>query len=211
MTKIIDLIFEHIPLDYFSGREVADILKGSDESRHGLIKRALAKGELIPVRRGLYCLGKKYRRRPLNLFEVAQKIYGPSAISLESSLSFHGWIPEAVHTVTSVTSKRTRIFETPIGVFDYQHVIGSPFLAGVEIQSGEEGTFLIAKPLKALADYVFVNKKNWKGLHPLIYSLRVEEEFLRRLSKGDFEELEGVYSSRRVLKFLKGLKKGLSL
>lgn len=211
MTKIVNLIFEHFPFDCFSDGEMVDISKGSYASCRGLIKRAVAKGEIISVRRGLYCLEKKFRRRPLNLFELAQKIYGPSAVSLESALSFHGWIPEAVHTIASVTSKRTKIFETPVGNFDYQHVIASPFLAGVELKRGDEGTFLMAKPLKALADYVFVNKKDWKGVHPLIYSLRIEEEFLRKLTKEDFKEIENVYSSRRVLKFLKNLKKELSL
>lgn len=205
MSKIVD----NIPADSFTEAEIVNLTEGSANRRYGLIKRAIAKGELIHVRRGFYCLGQRYRRKPLNLFELAQKIYGPSYISFESALSFRGWILESVPTITSTTSKRARVFETPLGIFDYRRVSCSPLLTGVVRESQEEGTFLMAKPLKALADYVYLYKRDWKNSHPLIHSLRIEEDFLRKLKGEDFEELKAVYSSRRVLNFLKGLKRDL--
>jgi hypothetical protein len=41
-----------------------------------------------------------------------ESTYALSAISLESALSFHDLIPEAVHSVTSVAIKRTKEFST---------------------------------------------------------------------------------------------------
>jgi hypothetical protein len=41
---------------------------------------------------------------------------------------------------------------------------------------------------------------------PLSGSLRIEEEALASLSGADFKELEGVYTSGRVRRFLAGLR-----
>ncbi|HSW71384.1 MAG TPA: hypothetical protein VLH77_05335 [Gammaproteobacteria bacterium] len=62
-----------------------------------------------------------YLRKP-HPFELAQYIYGPSYISLESALSFHKLIPETVYTVTSTTVKRSREFQTPLGVYSFLHL-----------------------------------------------------------------------------------------
>lgn len=66
---------------------------------------------------------------------------------------------------------------------------------------------MIASPLKALADYVYIHRENWTSIDPMIRSLRIEEEQLEELSPGDFEELDGNYKSVQVRRFLQGLKK----
>ena len=48
----------------FSQADVAVSIGGSDYSRHGLIKRAMASGEILNIRRGLYCLAEPYRKKP---------------------------------------------------------------------------------------------------------------------------------------------------
>ena len=48
-------------------------------------------------------------------------------------------------------------------------------------------------------------------LYALAESLRVEEEELGTLKAGDFEELDGIYKSRRARVFLEGLRKELGL
>ncbi|MBF5059620.1 hypothetical protein [Candidatus Neptunochlamydia vexilliferae] len=50
---------------------------------------------------------------------LANKIYGPSYVSLEYALAYYGMIPEHVVEVTSVTSKRKRLYNTPVGRFSY--------------------------------------------------------------------------------------------
>jgi hypothetical protein len=71
--------------------------------------------------------------------------------------------------------------------------------------------FLIASPLKALVDYVYVHKCDWCGLEPVVESLRVEMEELGRLTSEDFDVITGNYNSRRVQLFYKGLRKDLKL
>ena len=87
-----------------------------------LLKRAVASREVRRVRRGLYCLSEKYSQGRVDPLELAQRIHGPSYISLETALSHHGWIPEAVRAVTSAALGRSRTFDTPVGLFSFTRV-----------------------------------------------------------------------------------------
>src|SRR5579863_1173434 len=90
------------PRPYLTDAELEALLEGTPDSRYGKVKRLLAQGKLLHIRRGLYCLTDMlgYLIKP-HPFELAQYIYGPSYISFESALSFYQLIPETVYTVTS--------------------------------------------------------------------------------------------------------------
>ena len=68
---------------------------------------------------------------------------------------------------------------------------------------------MIAKPLKAIADYVAARGLDWAGVEPLEESLRIDVERLESLESGDFDELEDVYRSARARRLLAGLRKEL--
>lgn len=206
MYQLLEHIKSAIPGDWFTDLELANLIPGSENRRYGLVKRALAKGDLIRLRRGAYCLSERHRRAPLNLFSLSQMIYGPSCISLESALSYHAWIPEAVYTITCVSSERSRDFSNPLGIFSYQHIPTRVLLCDVERISSEGNTFLMAGPWRALVDYVYVYKKPWKSLAPLSSSLRIEaEDLLRQFDPGKLEEIDRLYQSRRVSRFIAGI------
>jgi len=131
MPKLLKKILEHTLNDLISHGESTLLFPGSPDQRYGLIKRAIAKEELIPIKRGLYYLGAKYRRQPLNLFFLAGRLYGPSYISLESALAYHGLIPESVPTITSACFHRSQEFKTPLGYFIYTRIPSRPLLQGV--------------------------------------------------------------------------------
>ena len=67
----------------------------------------------------------------------------------------------------------------------------------------------MATPLKALSDYVYVNRRDWTGLEPIIKSLRIEPEEFENITSDGFDILLENYKSRRVQRFLKGLRKDL--
>jgi len=82
--------------------------------------------------------------------------------------------------------------------------------AGVERIESEAGdSFLMASPLKALADYVYLNKMPWSSAKPLRESLRVEEEDLDSLREEDFAGISNCYQSGVARRFLSGLQKDL--
>ena len=210
MNSLTEKAFELSQTGIFTYSDVLVWLGEGRNSVRGLVKRAIAAEEIIHIRRGLYCLAPKYRRHGISRNVIANLIYGPSYVSMETALAVHGWIPEAVHSVMSVSSGRAKSFETPLGYFDYVQVGQTPLLAAVErIQDGPSTSFLVAKPLKAIADYVAARGMDWRGAEPLEESLRIEREDIDSLTSEDFYELDGVYKSRKARNFLEGLRKEL--
>ena len=212
MNLLTERAFELAKTGIFTYTDALVWLGGTRNSVRSKIMRTIDSGEILHIRRGLYCLAKPYNRAGISRNMLANLIYGPSYISCETALSFHGWIPEAVHSVSSVSLDRARTFETPLGYFDYVQIRQTPLLAGVLRVTGErefEGSYYMAKPLKAIADYVASRGLDWTGKEPLIESLRIEEENLESLSAADFDELDGVYKSLRARKMLALLRKEL--
>jgi len=210
MQTITEIAIQKAKTGVFT-REQAGCWIDSDGARlDALLKRAVASSEIQRLRRGLYYLSAKYLRHSIGPLTLAQRIHGPSYISLECALSYHGWIPEAVHVITSTSLGRSREFETPLGLFSFTRVPQQEFFVGVTRISGEgDDSFFMANPLKALSDYVYVNRRDWVSVEPLIRSLRVGEQELASLRKQHFDELACVYNSERVCRFLAGLRKDL--
>lgn len=114
----------------------------------------LRRGVMVRVKKGLYVFGDAARRRPFSRELLANLIYGPSFVSLEYALAYHGLIPERVEAVTSVTPKRGREFATPVGRFVYRRVAADGFCLGMDRVEQGDVAFLIATPERALADKV---------------------------------------------------------
>ena len=210
MNRLTRSIIENLPNPVFSVHDLAVLEPSSDNIRHALVKRAVADGDFIIIRRGLYVLSPVYRKLDINVYSVAQQVYGPSYISLETALSVHGWIPEGVRDIVSVTSRLPKVFDTPVGLFSYIRIPQKTLYAGVRRITNDAGmTWLIASPLKALADYVYCRRLDWTSVDPLIKSLRIEDNQLAELLQSDFDELDGNYASIRVRRFLAGLRKEL--
>ena len=220
MQKLTETVLEKSDTGIFTLMEFARWVGGSSDRRFALLKRALNSGEVIRIHRGLYCLASKYLRGKPDPLVLAQRIHGPSYISLETALSYHDWIPEAVYAITSASMDRSREFETPIGHFSFTRIPQRVFYTevtrlekhgGSRTDSGFHGgeSFFMASPLKALADYVYAHRLDWASAGPVMESLRVDESSLAGVKFETFDRLLANYSSFRVRRFLKGLRKDL--
>jgi len=198
------------PKHYISGTDLHYILDKSPDSRQAIIKRAISKGYLLPLRRDLYLI-KNSKQSLLNSFEIAMIIYGPSYVSFESALSYHGWIPEAARTTTCASVKRAKEFETPVGIFSYEHVPIQAFSFGVEQHQQDAFTLFIASPVKALADIIYARKRTWESIGDLSEDLRIEIESFQNSDRELLIELIENYPNPRVKNTLKILVKGLPL
>ena len=207
MNYFIEHVKGKISKDFFTSAELDVILSGTKARRYGVVKRALAKGDLVQLRRGFYCLGSKNHRKPLDLFVLGNHIYGPSYLSLESALSWHRWIPEAVSVVTSCTALRQRVFTNNLGQFSYFTVPRQYMFSDVRRVEVPFGPFLIAEPWLALMDYLYVFKKEWRGFQPLLKSLRLSEESLEKLTYERLAPIAERYQSQRLFRFVESLKK----
>lgn len=210
MKKMTELVLERIPCDIFTDADLVGLLEGTSDRRYGLVKRAIAGGDILRIRRGLYCLAPKHRRKGMNLYALAQQIYGPSYVSLESALSYHGWIPEAIYCVTNISIKKSNDFTTPLGEFIYRRIPLSPFYEEVDrIKTADGAVFFMARPFKALVDYLYIYRKNWTGMRPAAEDLRINPEYLNAITARDCAALRNSLSSRRVHRFISGVEKEL--
>ena len=143
------------------------------------------KGILTPLKSGYYVYNPLHNNTLVSKEIIANVLLGPSYVSLDFALSFHGLIPESVHKVTSITTKRSKSFETPFGIFSYGQIKKELFNIGLEIKTSKSGNFIIASKEKALCDKVYFTKD---------IDLRSQKamlEFLEDDLRIDMEELEG--------------------
>jgi predicted transcriptional regulator of viral defense system len=115
------------------------------------------KGYLENVKRGFYRFTDLPKQEGV-LFFSANKIYSPSYISLESALSFHKIIPEAVFSVTSVSTLNTTNLKTSLGSFNYNHVKENLFF-GYVLNEINGLTVSMASLEKAILDYLYLHSE----------------------------------------------------
>ncbi len=119
------------------------------------LSRLCERGEVIQVKRGLYIAGSDSPGlQSVDPLVLSGLVYGPSYISLETALSLYGMVPERVAEITCMTSKRAKVFHTPVGRFRYRPIPERVFAVGVKRESSRGGAYLIASPEKALCDRI---------------------------------------------------------
>jgi predicted transcriptional regulator of viral defense system len=111
-------------------------------------------GTIKPLAGGYYILADRAMDEMV-LFMAANKIYEPSYVSLESALAYYEIIPETVLGVTSVSSQKTKQYDTSWGVFSYRSV-KPQFMIGYQVIDSSPGNkFKIAYLEKAVLDYLY--------------------------------------------------------
>ena len=200
---MIDDLRGRIEGEEFDYQTLLDSLKQYERPRDK-ITSLLRQNAIIRVKKGIYVFGPKYARRPFSREILANLIYGPSCISLDFALHYHGLIPERVEAVTSVTTGRGRRFHTPVGLFIYRPIPPGAFPVGidqVEIEGGR--SFLIAVPEKAIADKIQNDRgtgiRNQDDMRRyLMQSLRIDAESIGKLRAKTLSILAERYGSRKL-------------
>ncbi|HOX06517.1 MAG TPA: hypothetical protein PK280_08960 [Planctomycetota bacterium] len=197
------LFDESVVLNLFPGLSLS--------ARRVLVHRAAARGEVLRLKPGRYCLAPAYRRSEPHPFAVAAFLNWPSHVSLESALAHHGLIPEAVQTVSSVTSSRSRDFSTPLGRFSFRRVVAADPSAGVVATPvAGDSWAAIATPLRAIADLLYLRTEvRWDrgGAGFLTASMRIDEDDLRGIAAKPSVEVIETVRSQRVRTYLGNLVK----
>lgn len=110
--------------------------------------------EIIRLKRGMYVVNPEVSGKTLSTELIANHIYGPSYISMQSALRFYGLIPESVYAMRSMTIKHSREFENHFGRFEYTYCPQDYFSIGITQITKEDYSFVIAMPEKALCDLI---------------------------------------------------------
>lgn len=166
------------------------------------IHELLRSRAIVRVKKGLYVFGPEHNRRPICRETLANLIFGPSCVSLEYALAYYGLIPERVETVTSVTPKKDKAFETPLGRFTYRYLAPAKYPYGIgQVWVDDAHPVLMASPAKALCDLVVLSRS--PGLESakearefLREDLRIDEAHWARIDRAELHALARVYRSR---------------
>ncbi len=161
-------------------------------------------GELIRLKRNLYIVSKELSGKEVDARLCANHIYGPSYVSLQWALHYYGMIPEMVYTMTSITTKRSRSFETPIGKFRYMQVAPLYFPIGVECVDNGCVCVLLASPEKALCDTIlydnYVPCQSVKSLATYLEEdIRIDMDLLQELDTDIIAACAAVGSKTQTL------------
>jgi predicted transcriptional regulator of viral defense system len=105
------------------------------------------------LKNGFYELIYPQEKNIPDLF-LANKLYSPSYVSLETALSIYSLIPEVAMAVTSITTRPTREFKNHHGLFRYRSIQPRAFI-GYRIIEEDKFKIKIADPEKALVDYIY--------------------------------------------------------
>ncbi|MCJ7643255.1 MAG: hypothetical protein MUP28_02110 [Candidatus Aminicenantes bacterium] len=175
------------------------------------LSRWVRSGNLVQIRRGLYVLSERYQKTPPHPFLIANRIKHASYVSLQSALEYHGFIPEYVPSITSVTTGRPEIYNTPIGSFIFKHIKKALFLGYEAIDLGGGNPAFVARPEKALLDLLYLTPRS--DSLDYLREIRLQNtETLDAVFLADLAEKSGSRKLRRaarrislILKELKGL------
>lgn len=133
-------------LEVFTTQEFINVTGIRREIAMVKLARYKAKGYLgSPKREVYYLAGEVWDKN-----RIANKIYYPSYISLDTALSKYGIIPETVYAITSITTKATREFGDENQTYRYYKIKKSAY-TGYFLHEN----ILIADPEKALTDYLY--------------------------------------------------------
>lgn len=118
------------------------------------LTRWLSKGYFVRLKRDLYEFVEYKTELEIPDLHVANRLYEPSYVSLETALSIYSIIPEIAAGVTSVTTRPTRTFKNKYGLFSYRTCKSETF-TGYGPMLYEGFKVYIADKEKALVDFLY--------------------------------------------------------
>lgn len=177
--------FKEKKIKYFSLQDFQEITGLKYNAARGLLKRYKKKNLLINPKQGFYFF-KDYA--PENYF-LANKLYEPSYISMETVLSSNGIIPETIYPIISITPKPTREFTVEDKKFIYHKIKQQAFQGYYK-----KDNYLIADLEKAVADYLYFVALGQKGINDRIN--------LKNVDKNKLQKYAQLYKNNKLTKLI---------
>lgn len=194
---------QRIPGEEFDYQLLLDALSEYKYPRNKIVN-LLKNGDIIRIKKGIYIFGPSLRRNPYSHEVLANMIYGPSYISLGYALSYYGLIPEKAVTITSVTFRIKKHFQTPIGLFTYKKIPQKIFPIGINhVEIKNRGGFYIASKEKAVSDTIYADRgisiRSLKEMKKYLFEdLRIDPDDFLSLNSKDMHLLGEKYSSVKI-------------
>jgi len=191
---------------------ILDMLKGYKRP-YDKINELVRQQVLLPVKNGLFIPGAKTTIAKPEPFLIANHLWGPSYVSLETALAYWGFIPERVFEISSVTVKSTKTYLTKAGRFTYFYASLPYYAYGIKsIALSKKQMVMIASPEKALCDMIVMTSgillRSTKQVKDyLLEDLRIDEEMLKKLDANEINGwIDSAQKKESLLMLVKTLK-----
>ncbi len=166
-----------------------------------------AKGYIRKISRGYYQFSDR-DLTDLDLFCLANQLFKPSYISMESALRYYNFIPEAVYAITSVSSVNTKTVNASLATFSYQKIRPVNF-NGYRVVNFQTRAFKIASPEQALVDFLYLRADIDKM--DAIEGLRLDrDEILEQINISDLDSMALSFGSNALMERVGLLKEYLT-
>lgn len=187
--NLVERTLQEKGLEFFNAFDIKRIFGVSLRSAQAFLSYHTKLGSVKKLRKNLYVFSSRFPDK----FKIANRLYEPSYISLETALSFYSIIPEVVYSITSVTSRKTAVFTIDDMEFLYRKVKLKTFTGYYLHKKG----FLIAYPEKALVDYLYFLVRN---------NLLVNERLnVSNLNLGKVKEYVALFDDKKLFEICKKL------
>jgi len=167
------------------------------------INRWVKNGKIIRLHKGLYTLAEPYRKVTSEPFSIANSLKQASYVSLQSALSWYAMIPEFVPAITSITTGRPQMIETPLGRFEFRHVSKKYFWGYQQAELKFGQTAFIAYPEKALLDLIYLTPDGDKI--EFIEELRLQN--FEQINRAVLHEFVGRFQSPKLNRALANIER----
>lgn len=183
---------------------LADIRAAMPELRRETLYRWHRAGKIEIIAPGFYSPRGSIQSEE-QMFAVANRIYRPSFVSLQSALAHHGLAAEVPLAVTSVTSAKTRTVHSPSGQFIYRTVKPERWF-GYMVEQGIRFSYLMASPERAIADVLYLSPRLNSPAD--LIELRLDPQAFEKLAV-NLEETVEKYRSKALVKRCRALREAM--
>jgi len=188
----------------FSLRDIENLFP---EEKLKTLKNGLSRwvnaGQILKLRRNLYEFVEPGLESNIPDLYVANKLYSPSYVSLETALSLYGLIPGIAAQVTSITTRPTREFKNRYtrefknryGCFFYRSCQERAFI-GYKLMRYEGFKIFIADREKALVDFIYFAVRRKDSLN--FDEERFNKDILKKLIWAKVSKYAGLFNNKTV-------------
>lgn len=160
LDKVIDKLIQK-QIDLFSHSDFRQLFPLiSPPVLSAAIKRLIKTKTISRIEKGKYQF--LLSNNQPHQYKLANFIYQPSYVSLETALSFYGIIDQFTYQITSITTKKAIVKTYLQKAYSYAH-LSSKLFTDYHQQEG----VLIATPNKALFDYCYLAHKGYRSRNNL--------------------------------------------
>lgn len=198
-------------IDYFTKESLRSLSVSSEDVLSYDIARFIKAGKLIQLKKGLYVTNATFVK---NLASedfkkyLANNMYIPSYISLETVLSKYSILTDVTYNFWSVTLKTPQKFNNKLGTFYYKQIKKELYIGFNIISYGTDKHYFEATKAKALFDYLYYKSESIIDLSAnLVEDLRLNLESFSDRNWKEFSGYIKLSESKKLKLIFENLKK----